>query len=265
MKVIVLAAGEGTRLRPLTLDRPKCLVELAGKPLIAHQIDSLRAAGIDDITLVTGYRARQVEALGYPTRHNPDYDRTNMVATLMCAADILDGSDDVLISYADIVYEAGVVEAIARCSEPLSTTMDRAWRRLWQVRMDDPLADAETMKLDAEGNIIELGKKPSSYDDIQGQYMGLIKVGAQLAPRLPEIYRGLDPTGEYDGKDRANMYMTSFLQHLIDAGHPLRAVEVENGWLEVDSTDDLALYERLHAEGRLGEFWKPAVAASIKE
>lgn len=254
MRAIILAAGEGIRLRPHTLDRPKCLVSLAGRPLLTHQIEALTSAGIDRITIVTGHRADRVVALGYPTRHNPDYARTNMVASLMCAADLLDGRDDVLIAYGDVVYEPQVVEALWGCSEPIGVAVNTAWLKLWQFRMDDPLSDAETLKLDGEGNIIELGKRARSYDDVQGQYMGLVKVRADFALELVEIHRQLDPDQLYDSKDLPNMYMTSFLQHLIDLGIPVRAVPVDGGWLEVDSTTDLRVYDRLASEGRLDEF-----------
>ena len=85
MRAIILAAGEGTRLRPHTLDRPKCLVPLAGRPLLAWQADALRRAGVDDITVVTGYRADQVATLGFATVHNDRFRETNMVASAMCA------------------------------------------------------------------------------------------------------------------------------------------------------------------------------------
>ncbi len=251
MRAIILAAGEGTRLRPHTLDRPKCLVELGGATLLRHQLDALAAAGIDDVTIVTGYRAEMIDGLGLPTAHNPRYDRTNMVASLMCAARLLDGASDVLIAYADIVYECQVVEALAACRQPLATTVDLAWRRLWELRQEDPLIDAETLKLDAAGNIRELGKKPAGFDDVEGQYMGLIKVTRDFAPELVRHYRRLDPGVTYDGKDLDNLYMTSFLQHLIAHGSPLRAVLVEGGWLEVDSVEDLETYRRLHRKGRL--------------
>ena len=91
MRAIILAAGEGTRLRPHTLDRPKCLVPLAGRPLLAWQADALRRAGVSDITVVTGYRADQVAALGFATVHNDRFRETNMVASLMCARALLDG------------------------------------------------------------------------------------------------------------------------------------------------------------------------------
>ncbi len=82
---LILAAGRGTRLRPHTDHVPKCLVELAGKSLLARQWQALRYAGVDDIHVITGYRGSDIEALGYPTVHNPSYATTNMVATLFCA------------------------------------------------------------------------------------------------------------------------------------------------------------------------------------
>jgi glucose-1-phosphate thymidylyltransferase len=60
MQAIVPAAGEGTRLRPLTAERPKGLVEVAGRPILTHVFESLRAAGVDDIVVVVGYRGDDV-------------------------------------------------------------------------------------------------------------------------------------------------------------------------------------------------------------
>ncbi len=86
MKAIILAAGEGTRPRPHTRSRPKCLVELGGHPLLSYQLAALRGAGVNDITIVTGYLREQIEAYGLATRsafdaaHNPRYNSTNMVA-----------------------------------------------------------------------------------------------------------------------------------------------------------------------------------------
>ncbi len=248
MRAIILAAGEGVRLRPHTLDRPKCLVELRGRALLRWQLSVLEDNSITDITIVTGYRADQVEALGYETLNNPDYATTNMVTTLMCAVDHFDGNDDLLVLYGDIVYEPSVLQALCANKHSLSTTIDRQWKRLWTLRSDDPLNDAETLKVAANGNIIELGKKTTSYADIQGQYMGLIKVQADFAPKLVEIYESLSPDESYDGKDLRNIYTTSFLQKIIDLGFPLNAAFVDGGWLEVDTADDLELYNNMSKE-----------------
>lgn len=254
MRAIVLAAGEGTRLRPHTLDKPKCLVPLAGRPLLEWQAGSLRRAGVHDITVVTGYRAEQVAALGFATVHNDRFAETNMVASLMCARALLDGSDDVVIAYGDLVYEARHIEALAACTAPVAMTVDRDWRSLWSLRMADPLQDAETLRIGDNGNVVELGRKPSSYDEIEGQYMGLIGVRAGFAPEFVRAYDALDPAGPYDGRDRDNMYMTSFLQHLIDHVTPVAAVVGSGGWLEVDTTLDLETYESLHEQGLLDRY-----------
>jgi L-glutamine-phosphate cytidylyltransferase len=254
VRAIILAAGEGTRLRPYTLDRPKCLVPLAGRPLLEWQLDALHAAGIDDITVVTGYRADQIRARGCATVHNADFATTNMVASLMCADALLDGSDDVVVCYGDLAYEPRLVRALSESSGPVAITVDREWRRLWELRMPDPLADAETLRLDAAGNVVELGRKPTSYADIQGQYMGLIGIRRAIAPKLVDVYRSLDTGPHYEGRDRANMYMTSFLQYLIDDVTPVAAVVVDGGWLEVDTIADLETYEALYAQGRLRDY-----------
>jgi choline kinase len=247
VRSIILGAGEGQRLRPHTADRPKCLVEIGGRSMLQRGVDVHHALGIDDIVVVTGYRADAVEKLGLQTAFNPQFSSTNMVQSLMCAAPFLDGSTDVIIAYADVVYEERVLRALVECAAPVALAVNTAWRELWQLRMEDPLADAETMKLDAAGHVTELGKKPKTYADVQGQYMGLMKFSAAL-----------DPRGPYDGKDRANMYMTSFLQHWIDHVSPIAAVPVDGGWIEVDTVDDLEAYEQMHREGRLQEFCRLA-------
>jgi choline kinase len=254
VKAVILAAGQGTRLRPLTDDRPKCLVGLGGTSLLDYHLRGLRDAGISDITIIGGYRADMLPGDNATVVLNPDYAATNMVATLFCAETILSAGEDVLVSYGDCIYESRVVEAVAACDAPVALAVDVEWRRYWQQRMEDPLSDAETLRLDSFGHVMELGRKPSDYKEIEGQYMGLIKFRADYAAKLAAVWGGLAPEGPYDGKDRANMYMTSFLQYLIDIGWTVQSVPVENGWLEVDTPEDLAQYEALLASGELARF-----------
>lgn len=84
MKAIILAAGRGSRMGGLTDTQPKGLVSLRGKPLLEWQLASLRAAGIHEIALVTGYRHEALSPYGLPMFHNPDWRRTNMVTSLAC-------------------------------------------------------------------------------------------------------------------------------------------------------------------------------------
>lgn len=244
MKAIILAAGQGTRLRPLTDDRPKCLVELLGKPLLEHQLAVLRSAGIENITVVAGYRSDQIERIGVNCLINEDYASTNMVETLFVGQSLMTADEDLIISYGDIVYEPRVLSAVLQCTAPVCIAVDSAWRRYWEMRMENPLEDAETLKLINGNKIVELGKKPEGYHEIQGQYMGLIKIRSDHVPQLVTVWSNLDRSRTYDGKDVKNMYMTSFIQYLIDINWDVRAAFVENGWMEIDTPEDLELADR---------------------
>ena len=264
VKSVLLAAGQGTRLRPYTDKQPKCMVPLADVPLLTYQRAVLRQAGVRDITIVAGYQASVIPVEDDRVVMNPRYDQSNMVTTLFCAPDVFDGSADVLIAYTDIVYEPRVLEALLACDASVAVTVDTNWQAYWQTRMENPLTDAETLKLDNGGRILELGKKPQSEADIQAQYMGLIKIKASEAKKFLSVYQQLVSQNQkspetYDGQSFDNMYMTSFIQHLIDTNWPVQSVPVTNGWLEVDTVQDLELYQQLQQEGKLKTFCDLAV------
>ncbi len=244
MKGIILAAGQGTRLRPLTDDRPKCMVQYQGVPLIDRIMQTLNDCDISPLIIVAGYRA-DVLAQHVQNRFasklivNDDFSTTNMVHSLFCAE--AEMCSDVLISYSDIIYKPEVIQALTQCNDPLAITIDTEWRSLWQQRMDDPLSDAETLVLDPNGYVQDLGRKPQSYSEVQGQYMGLIKVSKELWPQLRKMYRELDQNALYDGKCFSQMYMTSFLREIIHSGIGCKSVPVCGGWLEIDAPSDLNL------------------------
>lgn len=256
MKAIILAAGQGTRLRPYTDDRPKCMVQVNGRPLLSWQLDVLKMAGITDITIIGGYRADRLSFFGVDVATNPRFETTNMVATLFSARDKMIPGEDMLICYGDIMYELRVLEAVTECNAPLCLAADREWKRYWEMRMDDPLSDAETFRMDAEGNVTTLGKKATSMKEIEAQYIGLIRVRGDCVASFLAAYDAMDRDFVYDGKNFDNMYMTSYIHHLIDIGWPVRACLVDNGWLEIDTTEDLAMYEDLEKNGRLTTFYR---------
>jgi len=255
-RVLILAAGQGKRLRPLTNDRPKCLVPLLGKSLLERQVSTINKCGINDIHIVTGYCANQIKELGFLTSMNNKFESTNMVESLFSAMPFLSREGDLIIAYGDIVYEASNLEVLLKCDEEISLMIDLKWYDLWSLRLENPLEDAETLLMNNQGYVTELGKKPDGYEQIQGQYTGLIKIRSDRIKDFIKFYQSLDRSASYDGKDFFNMYMTSFLQLLIDSGWKVRGVPVENGWLEVDSVEDLSLYEEMGQEGTLGNFYE---------
>ena len=239
MQSILLAAGQGTRLRPFTDHQPKCMVPYQDKPIIDHILEVQRASGVDDIVIVKGYCAEALHREGTTGCENKAYATTNMVTTLFSAQEYIKG--DVLISYTDIIYRREILAALLACDEDIAITVDLDWQKLWEQRMDNPLEDAETLELGPSGEVLSLGKKPESYSEVQGQYMGLIKLTDKGSETLKSHYNSLDRDKLYDGKDFENMYMTSLLQSLIDAGHRVQSVPVRGGWLEIDCPGDMAI------------------------
>jgi L-glutamine-phosphate cytidylyltransferase len=255
-RALILAAGQGTRLRPLTDDKPKCLVPLLGKSLLERQAHTLKRAGIDNIHIATGYRSGQIESLGFATSLNPQFAVTNMVESLFSCRAFIQEKGDLIIAYGDIVYQSNNLQGLLDCNDEIALMIDTKWRDLWSLRLENPLDDAETLLMDDAGYVTELGKKPQGYYQIEGQYTGLMKIRSDKLEALEAFYIQLDRSAIYDGKDFKDMYMTSFLQLLIDEGWKAKAVQVNSGWLEVDSLEDLSQYEKMATEGTLDKFYK---------
>jgi choline kinase len=251
VRAVILAAGFGSRLMPLTQDRPKGMVPLAGLPLLARQAAVMRSCGIRDITLVGGYQAQQLRTLALPVIFNEAYDTTNMVASLMCARALMDSQDDLVMAYGDIVYEPRVLQAVLDEQGDVVVAADRQWRALWSARMETYVSDVESFRLTADGSIAELGRRPKSLDEVQAQYIGLVRFPAACQARLLAFYDGLDRAATYDGQPFPKMYMTSFIQQLIERGWNVRPALIDGGWLEVDTPEDLQRYHALAADGRL--------------
>lgn len=258
MKVIILAAGEGSRLQPYTNKVPKCMVKLAGHSLLSYQLASIKKCKIlsEDVALVGGYKMKAFDKFHMKKFKNINYSSTNMVTTLFCARDFMNHDEDLIITYGDIIYEEKVLRSLINCNSEISVAADLEWERLWRLRMTDPLDDAETFIMDDELLIKELGKKPSSFKQVEAQYMGLIKIRGDMVSKFIDIYDFMDERRVYDGKNFDNMYMTSFIQYLIDNGWQVKANLVKNGWLEVDTVDDLICYEQMSIDGSLDAYCK---------
>jgi L-glutamine-phosphate cytidylyltransferase len=242
LKAIILAAGRGSRLKYLTEDLPKGLVKLAGKSLLEWQVSSLKAVGVDDITIVTGYCKEAIEALGFKTCHNRDWASTNMVSSLLCAVDLI--TEKTIVSYSDIVYSPDVPRTLLECNEALGVVYDLDWLELWSARSDDPLDDAESFRIGKDGRILEIGKKVSDINEIKGQYTGLMQF-------TPEATGWINTFLENSRTDPSKLDMTSLLNHLITAGHALQGVGIHGNWCEIDTPNDLEVAQNLLRDKRL--------------
>jgi choline kinase len=225
--------------------------------LIGRQIATLRGAGVTDIVIATGYRAEMLRLPGTRRVHNPVWETTNMVETLFCAE--AEFSNDMIVAYSDIVYEPRVLRALMRSPHEISVVIDRRWRSYWEHRFADPLADAESLRVDRDGRIIDIGGPVADIDEIEGQYIGLIRFRGTGVDTLRRARAALGAVRRswMGTRPVPKAYLTDLLMEMILRGEPVHAVTVENGWLEIDTVEDYETASSMFEDGTIRRFFDP--------
>jgi L-glutamine-phosphate cytidylyltransferase len=242
--VVVLAAGVGSRLKPFTDELPKCLVPISGIPLLSLSTAQMKKAGLDNILIVGGYKKEILEREGYDLVPNPEFRNSNMVWSLTQATDYIQKSscDYVIVHYGDIVVSYQNILLLRGCDNQFSLLADKNWKELWQLRMSNYLEDIETF-VTKQNKLIELGKKVYDEKDVEAQYMGVIRIKRDLLLKVLLEFK-VEVNGNFNGAQKLkNMFMTDFIQRYIDSGGIVSPIYVDGGWLELDTIDDLSLYE----------------------
>ncbi len=232
-KAIILAAGRGSRMKRLTLDQPKCLIEIKGKTLLTRQLETLKKVGIKEVAIVTGYQSGRLKEYGNLQFHNSRWAQTNMVFSLKCADSWL-RAGPCIVSYSDIFYDPSAVDSLLACNAGLAITYDKNWYKLWSRRFSDPLTDAETFSIDIKNKVIDIGRKPKSFKEVNGQFMGLLRFTPETWADFTRCWY------ELKKKDQENIDMTTMLQKVIEAKRTsVIAVPYQGEWGELDFISDL--------------------------
>jgi choline kinase len=245
-KAVVLSAGQGRRLSPLTDDRPKCLVELSGRTVLHWQLANLHKVGVTEAVVVTGFRADTVEAevagLSLPgmtvrTLFNPFYALTDNLATVWLAREELAG--DVLLLNGDTLFEPAIAERLLGApAAGITVTIDR------KESYDD---DDMRVLTDDRDVLQAIGKTITEYN---GESIGFLRFSAAGAAlfraRVEEALRSPD------GLRRWYLSVIDRIAH--DSPGAVHVQSIEGlGWAEMDFPEDLprnrALTEQWVAAG----------------
>ncbi|KKM40529.1 hypothetical protein LCGC14_1563800 [marine sediment metagenome] len=246
MKAVILAAGRGTRLKHLTKNKPKCLLEFMGKTLLKRQISTFRRNEITEIIVVTGYQDQKIKAEGVHFIKNEKYADTNMVVSLFKTRKMWDSP--IIVSYGDILFEDKVLSSLISSKKDINVVVDLNGKDFFKERLgNDYLSDIESLVLDKDNETItELGSPHPDDSMIQGQYIGLMKFspkGLEIMSQVYDQYKTKFWNKPWmRSKNFKNAYMTDMLQKIINRGTKVYAVKVVNGWLEFDTVKDYEKY-----------------------
>jgi len=246
MKAIIIAAGMGTRLEHHTDEKPKCMVEVGGRSILAHQLAAFAENGVEDIHVVRGYLADRLVVPGATYWHNADYENNNILLSLFYARDAMEGP--FLTTYSDIVYTAGVVRAAVDSPHDVALVVDRQWDQAYEGREDHPVAQAELTEVDGE-RVTAVGKQVGP-DHAVGEFIGLARFSAEGGRLLREIYDDVRASHRDDAPFHAaaefrKAYLTDLFLEMIDRGVDVGIVPIDGGWREIDTVEDL---ERVNRE-----------------
>ena len=241
MKAIILAAGQGTRLKKYTENLPKGMLEFGGKTIIERQIELYRRCGVADIIVVTGYASDKITYEGVRYYHNKDFAVTNMVESMLCARGEFDS--DVIVSYSDILFSEEMLKAMLDAAGDFAVAVDTNWQAYWQKRYGRVDFDTESLTMDGAGCITSLGLENPPLAEIDARYVGLLKFSrAGLAKILALWDRDydeyLEKPWQQSGKHIRQAYMTDLLNALIGEGEAVQAVKFTGGWIEFDTNED---------------------------
>jgi choline kinase len=234
VRATILAAGVGSRLRPLTNSVPKCLVPVAGRPVLGWQIDALRQAGVAPIAVVAGYRAGDVVDFcrqygdSVSVIINAAYDRTNNMFSLRLA---LDGHQDepATICNGDVVFDAAIVSAM----------VDAAGPDLIAVEPGRYIEESMKVSVDGQGRITQISKAIAR-DAAHGVSIDLYRFsGAGIEKLYRTALRMIDEAGSRNLW--TEVAIDAILRDVAVRPHDIAG----RRWIEIDNFDDLAEGERL--------------------
>lgn len=239
---VILVAGIGSRLRPITDDRPKALVDLGGETILGRTVRLLASYGVRKVVLATGYREDAVKAAmhGAPVVveycRNPEFDRTQNSVSLALCRDAL-GTDAFFKLDGDVVFQRQVLERLDASSAALSVAVD-AGRMLDAEAMKVTLSTPRSATIGAFGKGIPLSQSA-------GESIGIERISSELSPVLFDALQRAIAGGE------TGLYYEDVYSRLI-AGGAVRAEAVavaDLPWTEVDDFTDLERARELVRSG----------------
>ena len=251
MKVIILSAGQGRRLLPLTERVPKCILPVQGRPLIGRQIDTLARCGIEDVTVVVGFGAESVEAglaelygaHRIRTLYNPFFASSDNLVS--CWAARVEMQQEFLLLNGDTLFEAAVLERLLAAPEhPITLAVSR------KDRYDD-----DDMKVTRDGDrLVHVGKK-LPLDSVDAESIGMMTFRGDG----PRLFREAIERAIRTPEAQKQWYL-SLIDTLARRGVVYTQSIPAQGWAEVDSPADL---ERAAMPGApwLAEAEQPSVPA----
>lgn len=233
---IILAASRGNELHELTHDKPKAMISIGGKTLLARLMDGLKKAGINKSTVIAGYKAEAINLHGIEKCINDDYENGDELKTLICAQ--ANFNDDMLILYSDLLFREYILRDLIETEGEIAIIVDSALDNphisgspdyAYCSKDDDRSPFMQDVTLEKVSSLEnENNKKPSGY------WIGMMRVRQQGRLWIEEALEELKSRSDFN-----MLTLPDLLNHLIQQGKPINVHYIDGHWLDVNSLDDI--------------------------
>jgi len=240
-KALIVAAGLGSRLKSHTEDLPKCMLDFGGKTLLQRQIQAYKDCGIDNITVIRGYKKNKINYKSLNYIENTDYKNNNILNSIFYGEEIINGN--VIIAYSDILFEPSVVKRLLDSDHDISVVVDIDWRGYYVGRTEHPISEAENVIFNSNNEVVKIGKiATEKKEEVHGEFIGMMKVTNRGAEILKQNFHRVKKLYWNKPFQRAKTfqkaYLTDMIQELVDIGIKVHCVIIERGWKEIDTVED---------------------------
>ena len=239
-KCLIVAAGLGSRLKGHTEHNPKCMLDFGGKTLLQRQLLSYKDNGIEDISLIRGYKKNKINYKGIKYFDNNEYKNNNILNSIFYGEDVINGN--IIISYSDILFEPFVVKRATESDHDISVIVDVEWRDYYIGRKEHPLSEAENVIFNSNNEVVKIGKIASDKEEVHGEFIGMIKLNHRGCEILKQNFHRVKKLYWNKPFQRSKTfqkaYLTDMIQELVDIGIKVHCVIIERGWKEIDTVED---------------------------
>ncbi len=240
MNAIIIAGGKSTRIRPLSNEIPKTMVEVYGKSILERQIEVFQSCGISDITAVTGYHSEKINLPNINCIKNEEYKTTNVNEGLFCAKAKL--NDSVIITYGDIIFEYEVLEQILNFKGDIGVVIDLDWEKQYTGKFGRPISEADNVIMNKK-QILKISKNLTKKDDlILAESIGIFKLSKSGAKILLDRYNHLKKSHKgkfHSASSFKDAFFMDMIQDLIDTNVIIEPIPINGRWCEIDTQLDL--------------------------
>lgn len=235
---IILAASRGKELQELTLNRPKTMISIAGKPILLRLVDDLKEHGVKDITVVSGYMAEAINVPGISLVTNPDYSKSKDLSSLYYSIEKV--GENTIIVYGDLLVRRYIIRDLFETKAPVTVVIDSDTYE--KLKNGVPGDYVRCSKKDDRGifnsnvQLLTAFNKGDSFNtsEIDGQWIGMMRVNGKGCDWLKASLEHLSKKDNFH-----QLSITDLLNHMVQSGHSVSVMYISRHWLDVNELIDI--------------------------